>query len=154
MCSFWYKYFCTLANLLKVSVDELLCDTVLKTKYVFSKSRKVFGTFGRGRKSHSHTNRRRSLSHFCSRNRRQSQTNSNTRKHIANTLTNFIIVIQKIIIIEYADALLRTGIFGESFDLEEITKNAGKSALYGAITAGQSFFLQLQQRYFLLLKNF
>lgn len=37
---------------------------------------------------------------------------------------------------EYADALLRTGIFGESFDLEEITKNAGKSALYGAITAG------------------
>ena len=37
---------------------------------------------------------------------------------------------------EYADALLRTGIFGESFDLEEVTKNAGKSALYGAITAG------------------
>lgn len=26
-----------IANLLKVSVDELLCDTVLKTKYVFSK---------------------------------------------------------------------------------------------------------------------
>lgn len=26
-----------IANLLKVSVDELICDTVLKTKYVFSK---------------------------------------------------------------------------------------------------------------------
>lgn len=37
---------------------------------------------------------------------------------------------------EYVDALMRTGIFKEEFLLEEVTKNASKSAIYGAITGG------------------
>ena len=37
---------------------------------------------------------------------------------------------------EYTDALLRTGIFGEEFKLDEATKDAIKSGIYGMITAG------------------
>lgn len=37
---------------------------------------------------------------------------------------------------EYLDALMRAGLFGEEIDIEEVTKNAGKSAIYGSITAG------------------
>lgn len=37
---------------------------------------------------------------------------------------------------EYVDALLKSGLFGEEIDLIEVTQNAQKSALYGAITGG------------------
>ena len=36
----------------------------------------------------------------------------------------------------YTDALLRTGIFGEEFKLDEATKDAIKSGIYGMLTAG------------------
>ena len=37
---------------------------------------------------------------------------------------------------EYIDALLRSDLLGENFNLEEISKNAGKSAIYGALIGG------------------
>lgn len=37
---------------------------------------------------------------------------------------------------EYLDALVRSGLFEEDFDMEEVSKNASKSAIYGAITGG------------------
>ncbi len=37
---------------------------------------------------------------------------------------------------EYVDALTRYGIFKEDIDLQEVTENAKKSAIYGAITGG------------------
>ncbi len=37
---------------------------------------------------------------------------------------------------EYLDAFVRSGLFKEDFDLEEVSKNAEKSAIYGAITGG------------------
>ncbi len=36
---------------------------------------------------------------------------------------------------EWIDGLLKTGLFGDEFNVEEISKNSLKSALYGAITA-------------------
>lgn len=37
---------------------------------------------------------------------------------------------------EYLDALVRNGLFDEEFNMEEVSKNASKSAIYGAITGG------------------
>ena len=37
---------------------------------------------------------------------------------------------------EHIDALMRAGIFKEDYDIAEVNKNAAKSAIYGAITAG------------------